>query len=247
MVVAITTVLRGEAADWVADLYSDHARELTDIGLFLESLRARFEDDSQTQQAEGELVSLKQRGRPARDYGKDFWAIAERLRAWPERMLVHQFHLGLDRELKQACVYRGLLPRRTEWFRAAVDLDISLKEFRFKGIAGTTQPRRATDRPPTTRDSGRPSMTTGTSESTRRAPFRCFRCNQVGHRALDCPFPPLQPSTSCIPVTSGKERARTTPERSRAASQALPSESGTPTKEAGVSAGPKELPVVLGD
>lgn len=59
MVVAITTVLTGEAADWVADLHSDHARELTNVGMFLEGLRARCEDDSRTQQAEGELVSLR--------------------------------------------------------------------------------------------------------------------------------------------------------------------------------------------
>lgn len=38
MVVAITAVLMGEAADWVAGLHSDHARELVDVGLFLEAL-----------------------------------------------------------------------------------------------------------------------------------------------------------------------------------------------------------------
>lgn len=116
MVVAITTVLMGEAADWVADLHSDHAHDLTDVGLFLEGLRAQFEDDSRTQQAEGELVTLNQRGRPAKDYVKEFWMIAGRLRAWPEHMLVHQFHLGLDRDLRQACVYRGLPPCLSEWF-----------------------------------------------------------------------------------------------------------------------------------
>lgn len=66
MVVAITTILTGEAADWVADLHSDHAQELTDVGMFLEGLRAHFKDDTRTQQAEGELVSLKQRGHPAK-------------------------------------------------------------------------------------------------------------------------------------------------------------------------------------
>lgn len=52
MVVAIMMVLTGEAADWVADLHSKHAHELIDIGMFLGSLRAKFEDDSRTQQAE---------------------------------------------------------------------------------------------------------------------------------------------------------------------------------------------------
>lgn len=34
--------------------------ELTDVGMFLKSLRAHFEDDSRMQQADGELVSLNQ-------------------------------------------------------------------------------------------------------------------------------------------------------------------------------------------
>lgn len=52
MVVAITTVLTGEAADWVADLHSDHARELVDVGLFLDALRQWFEDDTWIQLVE---------------------------------------------------------------------------------------------------------------------------------------------------------------------------------------------------
>lgn len=98
MVVAITAVMTGEAADWVADLHSDHAHELTDVGLFLEGLGARFEDDTRTQVAEGELVTLKLRGRPAKDYIKEFRRLASRVRAWPECLLVHHFHLGLDHE-----------------------------------------------------------------------------------------------------------------------------------------------------
>lgn len=58
MVVAMTTVLTSEAADWVTDLHSDYARELLDMELFLEALRARFEDGSWVLQAEGELLSL---------------------------------------------------------------------------------------------------------------------------------------------------------------------------------------------
>lgn len=67
MVVAITTTLTGEVADWVADLHTDHAQELTDVGLFLEGLRSRFEDDTRMQVAEGELVALKQQSHPAKE------------------------------------------------------------------------------------------------------------------------------------------------------------------------------------
>lgn len=59
MVVAVTTVLMGEVADWVADLHREHARELTNIGMFLEGLRARFEDNTRALAAEGEIISIK--------------------------------------------------------------------------------------------------------------------------------------------------------------------------------------------
>lgn len=41
--------------------------------------------------------------------------------------------MGLDRELRQACVYRGLGPHIVEWYKVAVELDIGLKEFRTRG------------------------------------------------------------------------------------------------------------------
>lgn len=66
MVIAITAVLMGEATYWVADLHSNHARELTDVGLFLEALWVRFEDESWAQVAEGEFVALRKRGRLAK-------------------------------------------------------------------------------------------------------------------------------------------------------------------------------------
>lgn len=91
MVVAVTTVLTGEMVDWVANLHREHARELTNVGMFLEGLRGRFEDETRTQAAEGEIVSIKQRGRSAKEYVKEFKKFAGRLRAWPERLLIHQF------------------------------------------------------------------------------------------------------------------------------------------------------------
>lgn len=65
MVVAITAVLEDEAAEWVADLHNEHTRELANVGLFLKALRVWFEDGSRAQWAEGYLLALKQRGRPA--------------------------------------------------------------------------------------------------------------------------------------------------------------------------------------
>lgn len=76
MVVAITAVLMGEATDWVAGLHSSRSRALVDMGKFLEALRARFEDESSAQVAEGELIALKQRGLSAKEYVREFRKIA---------------------------------------------------------------------------------------------------------------------------------------------------------------------------
>lgn len=54
-IMAVMTVMEEEAADWVADLYGEHAEEL---GLFLATLQERFEDTTRTQQVEGELLAV---------------------------------------------------------------------------------------------------------------------------------------------------------------------------------------------
>lgn len=60
MVMGMAAVMEGEAAYWVADLYSDHAGELGDIGLFLSALQEKFEDNARMEQAEGELLAVRQ-------------------------------------------------------------------------------------------------------------------------------------------------------------------------------------------
>lgn len=42
MIMAVAAVMEGEAADWVTDLYSNHAGELGDIGLFLSAITAGY-------------------------------------------------------------------------------------------------------------------------------------------------------------------------------------------------------------
>lgn len=58
MVMPVMAALQGEAAAWVADLYSDHARELGDVGLFLDALWAQFEDIARIRRAEAEVVGV---------------------------------------------------------------------------------------------------------------------------------------------------------------------------------------------
>lgn len=106
-------------------------------------LSTRLEDDTSAQVAEGDLFALRQRGVPAKDYVHEFRKIAGHLVGWPEHLLVHQFRMGLDRDLQQACVYRGLPPPRLNvWFKAAIDLDVGLREFRVRGEGVLGQPKR---------------------------------------------------------------------------------------------------------
>ncbi|KAK9395754.1 RTL1: Retrotransposon-like 1 [Crotalus adamanteus] len=216
MVVAITASLQGKAAAWAADLFSDHARELGDIGLFLEALRAQFEDPSRVQQAEAEVLGLRQKGLPVREYVREFQRVAGQLRTWPEHLLVYHFRRGLDKDLRQACVVRGVPSRLQDWFRVVSELDTGLQEFRGS-MSDQSLPRRTGPWP--TEVSGQPTMFAPSVRPT----FRCFRCNRPGHRVAECPVPALTttPRSQERPSPTQKK----TPEHSRAARQM---EEGTP-------------------
>lgn len=81
---AVAANLEGEAAEWVTSLHDEDALELGNINVFLEELRARFEDESQAQQAEVSIHNLKQRGQLAKEYVWEFQKVAGSIRQWPE-------------------------------------------------------------------------------------------------------------------------------------------------------------------
>ncbi|KAK9395714.1 hypothetical protein NXF25_019075 [Crotalus adamanteus] len=180
------------------------------MGLFLEALQARFEDPSRVQRAEAEILGLRQKGRPVREYVREFQQVAGRLRTWPERLLVHNFHWGLDKDLRQACVMRGVPPRLQDWFRVVSELDAGLQEFQ---VSSSDQSflRRTGPRP--TEVSGQPKTSTPSVRST----FRCFRCNRPGHCVVECPVPALTTTPRSQEKPSPTQKK--TPERSRAACQ----------------------------
>ncbi|KAK9395748.1 hypothetical protein NXF25_019109 [Crotalus adamanteus] len=161
------------------------------------------------QRAEAEVLRLKQWGRPAREYVRDFQRVAGRLRSWPECLLVHHFRAGLDKDLRWVCVVRGIPCRLPEWFRVVTELDAGLQE--FQRMPETQQiPQRVVERPA---DPPRPSQTPG---STPRVVFRCFCCNRPGHRVAECPIP----VTTSTPTAVGQPGiTRKAVERSRAARQ----------------------------
>lgn len=88
-----------EATDLVASLHDEDSPELGNAMVFLEELWARFEDETQVQQAEAEIRGLKQRGRSVKEYVWEFWRVAGKLWYWPEPLLVYYFKKSLEKEL----------------------------------------------------------------------------------------------------------------------------------------------------
>ncbi|KAK9411889.1 hypothetical protein NXF25_003064 [Crotalus adamanteus] len=139
----------------------------------------RFEDPTRLQRAEAQLVGLRQRGRPVQEYIREFQKVAGRLRSWPDCLLIHHFRAGLDTDIRRACVVRGVVGRLVDWVKAAVELDLGLRD----------HPGVREDRPQSCRNQDQPGGSTnqtipGTVRP--RSVFRCFRCNRPGHRAVEC-------------------------------------------------------------
>ncbi|KAK9391826.1 hypothetical protein NXF25_017413 [Crotalus adamanteus] len=236
MVVAVTASLQGEAASWAADLFGEHATELADVGAFLEALRLRFEDSTRTQRAEAEIVTLRQGGRPVREFIKDFQRVAGRLRSWPEKLLVHHFRHGLDVELRQACLVRGVPSRLSDWYKAVTELYAGLQEIGPAAAVPHPAPSRQFANRPT--QVGLPAQPVPAQPGISAQPmppgaprgtFRCFRCNKPGHRVAQCPISPGR-GTTPGQSTLGARRQDITPVRGKEQLRALQDESSTPFK-----------------
>ncbi|KAK9407042.1 RTL1: Retrotransposon-like 1 [Crotalus adamanteus] len=151
--------------------------------------------------------------------------------------MVHHFRTGLDIDLHRACVVRGIVGRLSEWFKAAVELDVGLRE--LPGACEVRlQPRKG-------QDQSKDSTNQMPSSNARPKPvFRCFRCNRPGHRAAECTFPK---STN---IPTGVGRPGTTPkkmtEKSRVAHQVGQTAPGdiSPALEEYEEEGPMEDPMV---
>lgn len=129
----MTVNLEGEAAEWVEQLHNKDVPELGNIDTFLQELRTRFKDDPETLQAEVEICMHKKRGRPAKEYVREFRRVAGKLQQWPECLLIYYFKEGLDRELFHACIYRGVPDWIHDWQQMVVALDIELKQYKRRG------------------------------------------------------------------------------------------------------------------
>ncbi|KAG8139156.1 hypothetical protein E2320_001932 [Naja naja] len=162
--------LYGEARGWAADLHREHSRHLADIGLFLNALRTRFEDNSEGQQAEDVLLALRQKGRPVREYVNEFHRAADCiLRPRPD--------------LSQTCLYQGLPQQIEDSYQMTMELDSGLRKLQLRtrsGSGGWRGPLIHSTKLSTTL----PPLNQGGRES-----FCCFHCNRQGHQGVDCPIP----------------------------------------------------------
>ncbi|XP_060542340.1 uncharacterized protein LOC132710346 isoform X1 [Pantherophis guttatus] len=167
-------------------------------------------------------------------------------------MLVQQFRMGLDRELKQACVYRGLALRLAVWFKAAIELDVGLREFCAKPEATLGQRRstveRPLEKPPTVRDPPRGFVPPGRSQDRAQRPiFHCYRCNQVGHRVADCPMPPPRPQSQKQTAGAPMRGCSRQPTERTQALQGPKVTVNTQTRDINPTSAVERFPVVSGD
>lgn len=144
------------------------------------------------QQAEGVLLTNRQRGRPVVEYIREFRRLAGKVRGWPEKLLVHQFKTGLDRTLRQACVTRGLPPCLVAWAQATTEIDAELCredrsrfEWPVRWRALSEQPTRTGPVPQQPVSPASPKATPMRSGPVRSV-LICFRYGTPGHRAVEC-------------------------------------------------------------
>lgn len=119
----------------MTQLHDEDAPDLGDSDIFLQELRARFKDESQTQQAEAEIQEIKQKSHPAKEYIREFRRLDGKLQHWPERLLVYFFKEVVDPELFPTCVCRGVPERIHNWYRMAVAMDLELNRHKKRGSA----------------------------------------------------------------------------------------------------------------
>ncbi|ETE67941.1 hypothetical protein L345_06266, partial [Ophiophagus hannah] len=100
--------LEEEACEWFTQLNDEGVPELNNVDDFLRELRSHFEDSFQAQEAEAEIKSIRQKGRPTKELVLEFRCLATNLRHWSQRILVHYFQENLDEELLKICLCRGL-------------------------------------------------------------------------------------------------------------------------------------------
>ncbi|ETE57380.1 hypothetical protein L345_16905, partial [Ophiophagus hannah] len=81
--------LEEEASEWFTQLNDESAPELNNMNDFLRELQSHFEDSSRAQEAEAEIKSIRQKGRPGKELVLEFRRLATSLRHWSQRILVH--------------------------------------------------------------------------------------------------------------------------------------------------------------
>lgn len=127
---------------------------------------------------------------------------------------------------------------------------MGLQEFQPCPGTSSVQQHSIVDRQPHPRGSpaggfgsGHPGGTAG------RTPLHCFWCNQVGHRTVECPLPPIQQPSPRTPATGTKpkERARSTSEWPRSTTQTSTAETQSSAPDLQSSLGSGSLSPVVSD
>lgn len=194
--------LAGTARDW----FQPHVNQTTGavdfptFALFVQALKAAFDDPDARATAERKLLTLRQNNRDCSSYHAEFVTLATTLEL-DERTRISFFRRGLAKQVQTALAYQQTPP---ETFNEFVQLCITLdNNLRALGVVSTTAPPTTTRAP-----AAAPTRTTATgtqsgpmdlSAGRRRGPLTeaernhrrannlCLYCGKAGHFASVCP------------------------------------------------------------
>lgn len=94
--------------EWLVSLYDVGAPELMNVNALMQEMQYRFEDRTETCQAEDRIRSIWQGKRPVVEYIREFCSLVVHLKGWPEPLVVYQFWDGLNCEMYHNCLPRGV-------------------------------------------------------------------------------------------------------------------------------------------
>lgn len=198
---AVASHLEGSALGWLVSLH-DEPLELDDLDTFMQGLWEQFEEPMAAHQVKACIHTLKQGKYPVTKYIQDFCSLASYLRDWSECMLVSYFQEGLNKELYQNCLPRGVLRNLQAWFQVAIKVEIELIEFR-KHTAQEDQPRQVPERCMVSRG-GKGGAALAREGRSHQSPIAYFCCGKEVHQVVDC----LTPHPASTPLTLGQPRKK---------------------------------------
>lgn len=214
--------LKGEAANWLVQLYDCQAAELGSLAEFMRALRARFEDPFRASIALAELKALDQGSRSVSEYALEFRSLVAQVPDCTEGMKIQYFKEGLRPEIVRWALTRGNPPTAMEWIRLAGEAEAIQHEVKMLTQRKIKDPKGKTSRSQTPKSKGQGGSAESEWEKRRRLGL-CLKCGNKGHLIAACPDnskekkpdpPPAYPPGKAAKGGKGKPKKKSWADRS---------------------------------